>query len=178
MLEFIKVREEHLELILNWRTLPEVTRYMFTDVENNIENQQKWYKKILTDKSSRYWMISYQDNYIGVISLTDIDYNNKHCTWGYYIGETPYRSLGGLIPPYLYNYVFHEMKFNKIIAQVMEGNENIMKLHKIHGYRLVGRHENHIYKYNKYHDIFTYELLHKTWKSMNRYKKFVVNFEE
>jgi len=178
MLKFLKIKEEDLELILNWRTLPEVTRYMVTDIEYNMENQIKWYQKIRTDESSKYWMISYQDNKIGLIYLTDIDYKNKHCTWGYYIGENAYRSIGGIIPPYLYNYVFHEMKFNKIIAEVIEGNQNIMKLHELHGYRFVGKYEKHIYKYDKYHDFFIYELHCTTWNSLNQYNKFVIKFEE
>lgn len=176
MLEFKTIHEEHLQLISSWRRLPEVTRFMFTDIDNSVTEQQKWYKKIMVDESSKHWIISYQNNCIGVISLNNIDHRNKHCKWGYYIGEPSFRSLGGIIPPYLYNYVFNEMNFNKIIAEVMAGNQNIMKLHEIHGYRMVGRYENHIYKYNKFHDVFVYELLYKTWSNMDRYKKFVTPF--
>ena len=177
MLKFLKIREEHLELLLNWRTLPEVTRYMFTDVDGSIENQQKWYQNTLTDDSVRYWIISYQDQFIGTVYLTDIDCANKHCTWGYYIGEAAGRSLGGLIPPYLFNYIFHDMKFSKVLAEVMEGNENVMKLQEMFGSRLVGRYEDHIYKYGQYHDVLIYELLAKTWNSSKKYKRFVAEFE-
>lgn len=177
MLKFSKIREEQLETILKWRTSPAVSRYMFTDIEYNIENQKKWFQKIQRDESSKYWMISYEDAHIGVINLSDIDRFNKHCTWGYYIGEAAYRTIGGLIPPYLYNYVFHEMKFHKIIAMVMEGNNTMMKLHAMHGYQLVGKYERHVYKYDKYHDVFIFELHHKIWKDMRKYKNFIVEFE-
>ena len=177
MLKFLKIQEEHLELILNWRTHPDVTRYMYTDLEYNLENQKKWHQKLLTDDSSKYWIISYQDRPIGVIYLTDIDANNKHCTWGYYIGEASCRSLGGIIPPYLFNYIFHEMKFSKIIAEVMDGNQNVVKLHELFGYRLVGRYENHICKYGKDHDVFVYELLDSIWSASKKYKRFVAEFE-
>jgi hypothetical protein len=177
MLTFSKIREEHLESILKWRTSPDVSRYMFTDIEYDIENQKKWFQKIQMDDASKYWMISYEDAHIGVINLNDIDPVNKHCTWGYYIGEAAYRTIGGLIPPYLYNYVFHEMKFHKIIAMVMEGNNTMMKLHAMHGYQLVGKYERHVYKYDKYHDVFIFELHHKIWKDMRKYKNFIVEFE-
>jgi RimJ/RimL family protein N-acetyltransferase len=106
-----------------------------------------------------------------------MDWRNKHCTWGYYIGEASYRGLGGLIPPYLYNHVFHEMQFNKLIAEIMEGNENVVKLHEMFGCRLVGRYEEHVYKYDRYHAVLVYELLAKTWNSSRRYKRFVAEFE-
>lgn len=178
MLKFSKIQEEHLELILEWRTRPDVTRYMFTDIERNMDNQKKWYQKIQADDTSRYWIISYQDKWIGVVYLTGIDPRTKHCTWGYYIGEASSRMIGGIIPPYLFNYVFHEMKFNKIIAEIMEGNENAIKLNEMFGFKLIDRHENHIHKYGKDHDVFRYELLAETWNSSKRYRRFVAEFEE
>lgn len=177
MLKFLKIQEEHLEQILDWRTQPDVTRYMFTDIEHSLENQKKWYQNLRADDSSRTWIISYQDEMIGVIYLSDLDLRNKRCSWGYYIGEESGRSLGGLIPLYLYNYIFHELKLNKVIAEVMAGNENVMKMHEMFGYRFVGRYENHIYKYGEYHDVFIYELLAETWNASKKYKRFVAEFE-
>ena len=69
------------------------------------------------------------------------------------------------------------MKFNKIIAEVMEGNEKVMKLHEMYGYRFVGKYKNHIYKDGMYYDNFVYELLAITWTSMNKYKNNVSLFE-
>jgi UDP-4-amino-4,6-dideoxy-N-acetyl-beta-L-altrosamine N-acetyltransferase len=177
MLNFSTIQEEQLALILKWRTSADVTRYMFTDIDYDPDAQRKWYQKLLTDRSSQYWMISYNGQDIGVIYLNAIDHANRHCEWGYYIGEASARSLGGLIPLYLYNYVFHELKFLKIIAQVMEGNDNVMKLHEMFGYRLVGRYEKHIYKYGAYHDVLIYELLESTWNSLKKYKRFTAEFE-
>lgn len=179
MLKFVKIREDHLELILNWRVKPEVTRYMFTDVEYNMSSQRKWFQSISKDKSSKYWLISYQDKLIGLINLTDIDKKDKHCKWGYYIGEQEYRSLGGLISPYLYNYVFLQMKFKKIIAEVTAGNDNVIGLHQLHGYQYVGIFKDDIFKNGKYHDVHVFELLADTWLSLqSRYGKCTAVFEE
>ena len=82
-----------------------------------------------------------------------------------------------MIPLYLYNYIFHELKFTKVIAEVMVGNENVMKMHEMFGYRSVGHYENHIYKYGEYHDVFIYELLADTWNSSKKYKRFVAEFD-
>ena len=177
MLKFQKVKKENLEQILKWRTLPEVTRYMYSDIKYDIEDQKKWFKKLSTNKNQKAWIISYESQNIGTISLNNIDYRNKHCSWGYYIGEQNKRGIGGIIPPYIYNFVFLEMEFNKIIAEVMDGNEKIMKMHEMHGYRFIGKYNNHIYKYDKYHDIFVYELLSETWTSIKKYKNYVASFE-
>ena len=45
MLKFQKVKKGNLEQILKWRTLPEVTRYMNSDIKYDIEDQKMWFKK-------------------------------------------------------------------------------------------------------------------------------------
>ena len=177
MLKFLKIQEEHLALILDWRTSPDVTRYMFTDIDPDMDAQKEWRQKIQTDETSRYWIIFYQDKLIGMVYLTDMDLSNKQCTWGYYIGEASSRMLGGIIPPYLFNHVFHEMGFSKICAEIMDGNENAIKLNEMFGFKLVDQRENQIHKYDKDHDVFAYELLSSAWDSSGRYKKFVAEFE-
>ena len=178
MLKFLKIQEKHLALILNWRTRPDVTQFMFSDMEHDLEKQKQWHRDIQADETSRYWIISYQDKLIGMIYLTDVDLSNRQCAWGYYIGEASNRMIGGIIPPYLFNYVFHQMGCSKICAEIMEGNENAIKLNEMFGFKLVARHENHIHKYGKDHDVFVYELLDSTWSSSNKYKRFVAEFEE
>ena len=51
MINFISLKEEHLEIVLKWRTQAEVTKYMSTDIEKNIVKQKEWFKKISIDKS-------------------------------------------------------------------------------------------------------------------------------
>ena len=177
MLRFDHIREEDLELILSWRTHPNVTQYMYTDISNDIEGQKKWLQWISSDPACCYWLIHYQEKPIGVIGLTDIDAKNKRCSWTYYIGDETFRGIGGIIPPYLYNYIFNVLQFKKIIAEVMEGNERIMKLHQLHGYRQVGIYKEHIYKYDRYHDVTVLELLDTEWQRIGKkYKKCIAHF--
>ena len=177
MLRFDSIKEEDLELILNWRTQPKVTQYMYNDIAKDIEEQKKWLQRIATDPACCYWLIYYQEKPIGVIGLTDIDTKNKRCSWTYYIGDETVRGIGGIIPPYLYNYIFTVLKFKKIIAEVMEGNERVMKLHQFHGYRQVGLYKDHIYKYDSYHDVTVLELLDTEWQRIGKkYKKCVADF--
>ena len=177
MLRFDSITEDDLELILSWRTKPNITQYMFTDISQDIEEQKKWFQWISTNSACRYWLIYYQEKAIGVIALTDIDERNKRCSWAYYIGDETFRGIGGIIPPYLYNYVFTVLKFKKIIAEVMEGNERIMKLHQFHGYHQVGILKEHINKYGRYHDVTVLELLDIEWQRVGkRYKKCIAHF--
>lgn len=177
MLKFLKVREEDLGLILDWRTSPDVTRYMFTDIARDMDRQNDWYQKIQNDESSRHWIVSYQDRRIGMVYLTGMDFSSRQCTWGVYIGDASSRMIGGIVPPYLFNHVFHQMGFARIFAEIMEGNENAIKLNELFGFKLIERRENHIRKYDKNHDVFLYELRAEAWDPSGKYKKFTAEFE-
>ena len=177
MIEFLKLREVHIEMVMNWRVKPEVTRYMLTDIDSNLEIQRQWFKRISKDETCRYWVVCFQSIPIGVINLAAIDRINLRCSAGYYIGEDEYRQLGTMIPPYLYNYVFREMKLRKIYGEVVAGNENVLKIHRMHGFREVGILKEHIIKKNQLLDVIIVELLSEIWLNKKRYHRYIANME-
>ena len=178
MISFKKIRAADLGMILDWRTSEEVTRYMFTDIGYDLENQKKWFQRISDDPGSRYWLVYRDDTPFGLVNLTEIDMRNGHCYWGYYIGEPEYRILGGIIPAYVYNHVFNDLEFNKAMGMVMDGNDNIMKIHESYGCRRVGVLEKHIRKYGVFHDVHLFELLRSKWNNTgDRYANRTAAFE-
>lgn len=179
MLRFIKLRNDHLPQVLKWRTSPEVTRYMFTDIENDLDKQEQWFEKVSADPTSRYWMISLDDRLIGVVSFNEISLEHRCCSWAFYIGEADARLVGGMIASYVYRYVFEVLRFKKITGEVMQGNENVRKMHLLQGNREIGILKQHIYKYNEYHDVYLFEMLDSDWEQVkHRYHNFIAEFEE
>ena len=176
--EFILLREEHLETILRWRTSEQVTRYMYTDIPYDMEQQRQWYESVKNDLKNRYWVIRHKEQLIGLISLNQIDMQHRHATVGFYIGDSAFHIIGGLIHPYFYNYVFKELGLHKVYAEVMDGNENICKMHRMYGLRNIGMYKEHIFKYGKYHDVHIFELLAETWEQQQRFAKYVAVVEE
>ena len=82
-----------------------------------------------------------------------------------------------MIPPYLYNYVFQEMKFRKIYGELVAENKNIMKIHQMHGHRQVGVYRDHIFKNDQFHDVILSELLSEVWLAQKRYQQYIAIFE-
>ncbi|GAA4718800.1 UDP-4-amino-4,6-dideoxy-N-acetyl-beta-L-altrosamine N-acetyltransferase [Brevibacillus fulvus] len=178
MITFNRLAEKHLEQVLKWRTQEDVTRYMYTDVAYDMEKQKKWYERVSQSDSDKYWVIAVQQTPIGVISLNQIDTVNKRASSGFYIGEEKYRVYGGIIPLFLYNYAFNQLDLNKVTAEVMEGNENIRKIHLLHGYREVGYYKDHIYKYGTFHHVYLLELLKEDWQQKaDKYQRYTAVFE-
>jgi UDP-4-amino-4,6-dideoxy-N-acetyl-beta-L-altrosamine N-acetyltransferase len=178
-MEFIKLKEEYLEMVLKWRVQPDVAKFMATEVEYDMDQQKRWFDKISQDNSCQYWIITYNAVPVGLIGLVDTDWTHRFTIWSYYIGEAKYRkSLGGIAPLYLYNYVFNDLKLNKIFANVMVGNTSVIKLFKFFGFREVGIYKQHYYKKGRYHDIMMLELLADQWKTtQDKFGRFVAVFE-
>ncbi|MEK4146255.1 UDP-4-amino-4,6-dideoxy-N-acetyl-beta-L-altrosamine N-acetyltransferase [Robertmurraya sp. FSL W8-0741] len=162
-MQFVSIKEEHLELILNWRTSEFVTRYMYTDIEYDLVKQRSWFESIKKDPHSYYWIMIYRDEPIGLVSITDIHSRDKRAYWNFYIGNPKFSMLGGFIGPYVYNYAFKTMGLNKLVGEVMEENEGVRKLHLKQGAREVGYFSEHIFKYNKYHHVYIYEMTKNMW---------------
>ncbi|WP_164716639.1 UDP-4-amino-4,6-dideoxy-N-acetyl-beta-L-altrosamine N-acetyltransferase [Paenibacillus whitsoniae] len=178
-MEFLKLKEEHLEQILKWRTSEHVTKYMFTDVEYNLDRQKKWFERISSDSTSRYWLITSKEKQLGLVSLTNIDRHHLRAYWAYYIGDTQYNMVGAMIGPYIYNYAFQKLGFNKLLGEVMAHNDNVRKIHLKHGCTEVGHYQQHILKDGVFHDVYIYEMLADEWKKRSAsYDRFVGSFEE
>ncbi|MCM3389794.1 UDP-4-amino-4,6-dideoxy-N-acetyl-beta-L-altrosamine N-acetyltransferase [Ureibacillus chungkukjangi] len=170
MIAFKKLEVTDLELVLEWRTSEHVTQYMYTDIEKSLENQYKWFERISTDDTQYYWMIYYKEQPIGLISLNQIDRLHQKSSFGYYIGDLDYSIIAGRIHPYLYNFAFFELGINKLYAEVMEGNEGMMKMHRHYGFSHVATFQEHVYKNNQYYNVEYFELLSSAWK--NKCRKF------
>ena len=173
-MHFIKIKPEHLELILKWRTSAAVTRFMYTDIEYDMEKQKNWYELIQKDANSRYWLMSYKEQLIGLISITEINARDKRAYWNFYIGDPAYSMLGGFIGLYLYNYVFQNLEIHKLMGEVMAENEGVRKLHLKQGAREIGYFTDHIYKNGKYHNVYLYEMTKDMWnRNSKKFAKYI-----
>lgn len=172
-----KVQEKHLQKILDWRTKENITRFMYTDIPYSMENQKNWFEVINVSQTSIHWVMEYNENFIGLISLTSIDWQNKRAYWNFYVGEEDYTMLAGFIGFYMYNYAFNELGFEKLLGEVMDINEGVQKLHLRQGAREVGILEKHIIKNDTWHDIHLFEMTSERWQNNNKYSKYVAEVE-
>ena len=158
-----------IEQIRTWRNAPEIARYMYTDNLITEEQQLHWYKKIQTDNTSRHWMVVYEGEKIGLASLSSINTVFSSCHWAFYIGHEGYRGSGiGLKIEYnVVDYVFNELKLNKLICEVFTFNDGVIRLHELFGFRREAYYRQHVKKNGKYEDVIGLALLRSEWKYLS-----------
>lgn len=178
LMKWIQIQERHLQQILDWRTSPHVTQFMYTDIDYSIENQKQWLTSIKEDTSGLYWLMEYRGTLIGFISITSIDWKNKRGYWNFYIGDLKYGMIAGFLGAYMYNYVFNKLGLEKLIGEVMEINEGVRKLHVKQGAREVGYYEEHIKKNEEWHNVYIFEMTKERWQEKGqKFTKYVPKVE-
>ncbi|HEX3031368.1 MAG TPA: UDP-4-amino-4,6-dideoxy-N-acetyl-beta-L-altrosamine N-acetyltransferase [Bacillota bacterium] len=167
-MELLKITEADLEMIMHWRMLPEVTRYMYTDPILTIEDQKHWLNWINTNPSVRYWILQVEGEKIGVINLYDIDLKNRRCLWGHYIGNVAYRGKGiaKTIECNIYDFVFDVLQFNKVGCEIMAFNENAIALHQKLGSEIEATFKEHICKGGEFYDVVFVGITRSKWQSI------------
>lgn len=177
MFTFRLMLESDLEQVMAWRTSKKVSQFMQTDIEPNLEHQKAWFNRVASSDQFVYWIIEYNATPIGVINLADLDEGSKQCSWGFYIGDVNSANLGGFVPPYLYNFLFHQTNITSLVADVMDHNTMVKKLHILHGYCEKGVLDTVIEKGMETFRLRRFELSKSTWLQKKRFSHFVSHFE-
>ena len=182
MISFRKVTEGDLEMILCWRTKPEVTRYMTSDIDFDLEKQRRWYEDVVCKRSPpEHWVILQDEQPIGLLNLAEYDQVAQQTSWGFYIGEVDSWRVGGLIPVYFYNYMFlrRDPLIKKIVGHVFNLNIKVLQIHRFHGCIEVGVLKDHVCKNNQFYDITLIEMTRERWLAQqDRFGQYHANFEE
>ncbi|WP_434952558.1 UDP-4-amino-4,6-dideoxy-N-acetyl-beta-L-altrosamine N-acetyltransferase [Shewanella sp. HL-SH4] len=170
-LNFKRVDVSDAELLLKWRTDPEITKHMFSDLEDpSLDKQKNWIQSLEKNDNYRGYMIQDDGVSIGFLCFTDIDRQHQRCSTGSYIYERQARlKYGVTMHTYICNYVFYQLKLNKIVNYVLDANEKVVKLQTLHKTRLVGHLKQHICKNGQLLDVHIFEQLKEDWLTQKQH---------
>ncbi len=166
MIAFTPLTEDALAQVLAWRTDPAVSRYLLTDISADRDRHREWFRRVSADPSCVHWLIRRDERNIGLAYLTDIDPARRECSCGFYIGEEGDRPTGGVVFPGIVNHVFGAMDFRKLRGEVLAGNDNVLRMHALLGYRQVEVLPDHVLKRGVSHDLHLFELTRERWQQM------------
>jgi len=158
-LQFRHPTHDDAAMLLDWRTRPEITRLMFTDlVDPTLEKQMAWLDRSAGRQDFRHFVMTWEDRPVGYLSY-DIDLANRRCSPGYYLVTEPReRWIGGVTFDYIVDYPLFGLGLEKIVYQIMGGNAHFIRAKRLLGVREVGVFERHVFKYDTWFDVHLIEL--------------------
>lgn len=171
---FRKIKDSDLEMIMNWRMQPDITKYMFTDPQLTLEKQIQWYEKISKEDDSFYWIFEVNGLPVGLVSLVDWDKKNSVIYGGGYIAEKKGRTLNNILDMNmnLYRYAFEELKINKAAIEIMSNNVSQVQWMKRIGAVQEGIARQAIKKNGQYYDLYLLSFLKEEWENVCRKNKY------
>ncbi|HEX5264866.1 MAG TPA: GNAT family N-acetyltransferase, partial [Phenylobacterium sp.] len=69
------------DLLLAWRNLPEVARWMYSDHAITPEEHARWFAGALADTRRRYWVIEADGRPVGLANLYDLAADQGRVAW-------------------------------------------------------------------------------------------------
>lgn len=156
---------DEIELVRTWRNSKEVAPYMYNENYITQEQQIKWFEKISSETNSKYWIIEFEGRKLGVASITGIDQILSSCYWAFYLGDLSVRGagIGAKIEYNVIEYVFTELKLNKLRCEVFVSNDKVIKMHEKFGFRREAYYREHCIKGNQKLDVVGLALLETDW---------------
>ena len=182
-----KIRESDLEKIMNWRMLPEVTKYMLTDPKLTIEGQKKWFEKIkkeyerpLQERESFYWVLEVDEVPVGVVSMVDWNRRKSSIRTGEYVAVQEKSSIKLIIDLQysMYEFAFEALGVNKIAFEIMSNNMGTILINRRFGANEDGIMRDEVFKDGEYFDLHLFSILKNEWNELKYKTKYdKIDFE-
>ena len=156
--------EEHAALLLGWRTRPDITQYLLTDIAPDVEAQKRWLAACSGRSDFLHRLIAVDAVPVGYCSITTTDATAGIGTIGVYLAEKTSRSgIASFNFIHILNHALLTLGLFKIVNHIMSANERVIRSQVMNGYRPVGILRQHAVKHGERHDLHVFEQLREDW---------------
>jgi UDP-4-amino-4,6-dideoxy-N-acetyl-beta-L-altrosamine N-acetyltransferase len=165
VVEMRDLRPDDREKIRRWRNKPNVGLHQFTDHYIGVEEHERWFARVISDPTVRYWVITWNGKDVGIASLYHIDRRHQRCYWAFYIAEERFRGrgIGSLVEYFVLEHVFENLKLNKLCCEVLASNPAVTKMHQRFAFREEGYFRGHVIKNGQPADVHAMAILREEW---------------
>ena len=155
--------------VREWRNLPDVAKYMYTDHEISEAEHAAWFGRALSALSSRYWIIELDDAPVGLANIYDISEPHRRAYWAFYLADPAVRGrgVGGFTERFVMRHAFENLGLNKLCCEVLSSNPTVVEMHQKFGFRVDGTLRAHIWKGDHFEDVIAMSMLREEWDASN-----------
>lgn len=117
---FVDLSKEELTMVLEWRNNRSIRKYMYNRDLITLSDHMAFVNS-LNDRTDRYyWLVFRSEEPIGVVDITDVDYDNAKAELGYYM--SPQKQSSGIGLDFVFN-ILHFLFTRGIIE--LHGNVDV-----------------------------------------------------
>src|SRR6478609_6878015 len=165
MIYLREINKTDISTLNKWRndkeiidTLGSVFRYI------NEETDLNWFENYMRTRTNNVRLaICTQGNdaLVGVVNLTNIDWQNRNAEFSIMIGEktSQGKGYGTEATTMMIKHCFENLNLHRLYLHVLDYNTKAIDMYKKVGFKEEGKLKQCIYKNNKYHDMLVMGLV-------------------
>lgn len=168
MIALRNLQSDDKDMLFEWRNLPEVARYMYTDHVITRAEHDAWWARLPGDATRRYWVITHDEKPVGLAYLYAIDPAHRRAYWGFYVADPTMRGkgVGSFVEYSMLREVFETRGFDRLCCEVLVTNEPVIDMHKRFGFVQEGVLRQHVEKGGARLDVVTMGILRPEWETL------------
>jgi RimJ/RimL family protein N-acetyltransferase len=158
----------------------ELITSMFNDkeIENLVQGwsfpisqnaQEHWIENHYNDSNNLHFVIDTDSTLaVGIAILTDIDWKNGNCSFGFKLKDKAVRGkgIGTDTLMALLRYSFDELRLHRVNSNWLDYNAVSQAVHKKCGFTIEGKQRELIYKNGAYHDLILSGITREEYYSL------------
>lgn len=157
------VRDDEVELMLEWRNAPEVRKHMYTQKIISREEHLAWWEATKCREDRLYFVYENAHVQSGVVGFSSIDRANKNSSWAFYAAPDAPRGTGSRMEFLAIDFAFNDLLLHKLHCEVLSTNDAVIRLHQKFGFTVEGVFRQHFCLNGEYIDIYRLGLLSGEW---------------
>jgi len=128
LIPFQNLTLKEKEMVLSWRNDDLVRKWMFNQEYITLDKHLDYIESLASRIDRLYFLAKIQDEYFGVVDLTNIMTCDR-AELGIYVKPNTHGN-GKVLMHKIIQFAFQDLKINKLLANVYKSNKNAIKLYK------------------------------------------------
>ncbi|MBQ4512464.1 MAG: GNAT family N-acetyltransferase [Anaerolineaceae bacterium] len=164
-----KLSEKDIPGMMEWMHDPEVNRWFRFDAEAMTEERAREFIAGSYTKNTRHYaIVDESDEYLGTISLEEIDEENSHALYAISTRKCAWGSGAALAATQLLLEVaFSELKLERVYLNVLADNMRAKRFYEKAGFRYEGCFHKHLKLRGEWRDWDWYAILRDDYANRN-----------
>jgi len=164
------IERQDLPLFVAWLNDPEVRQNLLVNIPLSQAQEDGWFDRMLARpleeqplgievRTPEGWRL------VGNCSFFDLDWRNRCCEIGIFIGDKEYwgRGYGTQVMQLMLKYGFNTLNLNRVYLRVYESNPRGIKCYEKAGFRHEGRLRQAIFQDGRYIDLLMMSVIRSEW---------------
>ncbi len=159
--------EKDVPFMLEWMHDQEINRYFqFNAAAATFETAANFIKSSKNDPDNRHYaIVDDDDEYLGTISLKEIDNRNKRAEYAISTRRKAHgRGVAAWATHEILNIAFNQLQLNRVYLNVLCENEQANRFYHKFGFIFEGTSSQHIFLKDNFMDLNWYAMTKSQWE--------------